>query len=102
MNYFDGLFLFRAWSVRVFNFLRREGLQVLTAEQCCELADAVLQGSYPSYHGRYAIATELYRGAGMGIYPIYRKLQESGWTGTLQHLRIQCMKLDGVLHESLD
>lgn len=102
MNYFDGTFLFRAWSVRVFNFLRREGLQATTAESCVELGDELLSGSYSYYHGRYAMATELYRGAGLGIYPIYRKLQRFGWSGDIQTLRIKCLKLDSELHTSLD
>ena len=101
MSYFEGTFLFRAWSVRVFYLLRREGLQIMTAADCCDLADALLSGSYRNYGGRCAMAIELYRGAGLGIYPIYRKLESFGWTGSLQSLRIKCLQLDNFLHESI-
>lgn len=65
-------YLWKPWTVRTYNILRRYHLHVWSAADAIEIADECLRGSYRNA-GR-KMAAELYRAAGLGLYQIYQRL----------------------------
>lgn len=93
--YFNGIFLLKWWSVRVYNLLLRYNLEIRTSNEAIALGDSVRDGKYRNFGRQTAI--ELYRGAGLGIYPIYKRININQWGGfhiTLDRVRELCIQYD--------
>lgn len=94
--YFDGFALFRPWTVRTYNIVRRAGVTLETAEQVIDFADDVMHG-YVRNAGRRC-AVELYRGAGLGVYNIFERLHG---TVTIEDIVTLCNQFDTMFHEPI-
>jgi len=95
--YFDDFALFRPWSVRTYNMVRRIGRQLTTAEQVVDLADDIVLGLYRNVGRRCAV--ELYRGAGLGVRVIYDRLDGAM---ALEDIVTLCNQFDIMFHEPID
>lgn len=98
---YNGIFLLQWWSVRVYFLLMKKGLDIRTSKDAIELGDAVRDGKYRNWGYRNAI--ELYRGAGLGIYPIYKRIntrlhKENTFHLELERVRELCMQFDKQFH----
>ena len=61
------------WSVRTYNILMRNKLEVETPEQAIAAGDLIIGGKVRN--AGLKCASELYRAAGLGVYPIVKKLK---------------------------
>jgi len=95
--YFDGVALFRPWSVRTYNFVRRANVSLETAEQVADFAEDALRGVYP--HATRRIVVELFRGAGYGVHTIHNKM---GDIMPLDAIRELCNGFDIMFHDPMD
>ena len=77
------------WSVRTYNIILRNKLEVETPEQAIAAGDLVMQGKFRNA-GRKC-ATEFYRAAGLGVYQIVRKLD---YSMSIERVTIWCNHLD--------
>ena len=95
------LYLFQTWSVRTYNIILRNMQKcgpVLDAKDAEDMADLVVVGLIRN--AGLKVATELYRGAGLGVYNIYEKL---GGRVEVDKIRCWCEYIDTeVFHAKLD
>lgn len=95
------LYLYQTWSVRVYNIILRnmpKGTQVLNAQDAEALGDLIVAGKVRN--AGWTAACELYRGAGLGVYNIYKKL--SGRV-EVDKIRWKCEYCDRIIfHAKLD
>lgn len=95
------MYLFQTWSVRTYNAILRnmqEGGPVLNAQDAEDMGDYVVAGKIRN--AGLKVATELYRGAGLGVYNIYKKLNGRV---EVNKIRCWCEYIDTVIfHAKLD
>lgn len=90
-------YLWKLWTVRTYNILRRYHIHVWSAADAIEIADECLRGMYRNA-GR-SMAAELYRAAGLGLYQIYQRLDGKM---DLDRLRNLLEVFDHNFHDRLD
>jgi hypothetical protein len=93
----DYRYLWKPWTVRTYNILRRNRIIVDSPAEAIKVADNIRLGLIPNA-GR-KMATELYRAAGLGVRDIYIKLLGEV---DIDIIRAWCEYLDSSLHSSLD
>lgn len=88
-----------AWTVRTYYILMREGITLVDRADMIEVADLAVQGKLR--HAGLKFATELYRAAGLGVYPIHKRLNTREGRIDLQRVKSVCERLDYSLHEKI-
>lgn len=88
-----------AWTVRTYFILMREGLTLISKADMIEVADLAVKGKVR--HAGLKFAIELYRAAGLGVYPIYKRLNTREGRIDLQRVKSRCEYLDLALHAQL-
>lgn len=81
--------MFATWTVRTYLILERYHLEVKTAEDAIRTGDLALQGKLRNAGLKFAV--EMYRAAGLGVYPIYKRMQGRL---DLDRIRLVCGNLD--------
>lgn len=90
------VYYYPAWTVRTYYILIREGITLIDRADMIEVADLAVQGKLG--HAGLKFATELYRAAGLGVYPIYKRLNTTEGRIDLRRVRSLCEYLDNSLH----
>ena len=86
------------WSVRTYNILMRNKLEVETPEQAIAAGNLIMEGKIRN--AGLKCATELYRAAGLGVYQIVRLLN---YQRSINLVQAWCEYLDRyVFHCDLD
>lgn len=89
--FFGNIYLFVWWSVRAYNIILRDGLDIRSAKDAIEAGDLCRDGKLQ--HGSKIAAIEFYRAGGLGIFPIYNRLSHAV---SLQKIREDCIKFDKI------
>ena len=93
------VYCYPAWTVRTYYILMREGITLTDRADMIEAADLAVQGKLR--HAGLKFATELYRAAGLGVYPIYKRLNTREGRIDLQRVKSICERLDIDLHAKI-
>ena len=88
--------LFKAWTVRTYYILKRNGLNPMTAEDCIRIGNAIRFNEVRN--AGMLMAIELYRGAGLGVYTIYHLFHGEI---SLERIKTECNFFDKLHNQSI-
>ena len=93
-------FLYKSWSVRTYNILRRGDVAITCAEEAIHYGNLCIMRQVRNAGAVTAI--ELYRGGGLGAYEILHRLnnwQPLGYRKwTIEEVRLFCEQFDRMFH----
>ena len=81
--------MFATWSVRTYYILLRYGIDVKTAEDAIRTGDLAMENKLRNAGLKFAV--EMYRAAGLGVYPIFKRMHGRL---DLERIRLLCGVLD--------
>lgn len=85
--------MYKDFTIRTVYILEKAGLVVDTAEDAITAADMAVAGEVR--HAGLRFAVELYRAAGLGVYPIYKRLDGRV---PLERVKSSCEHFDAFFH----